>query len=362
MTIFLSPDTDEAAITAAAAGLRDWQQSRQELNVALVYGPVSEEDRLYIDKSPVDQLSITALSRTLGEAGLRFEILNPCEQTFIPRLTAFDVALSNLHGPFGEDGRLQGLLDYLRIPYCGSGVAASAVAADKTLCKRVMSSLGVPTPAWWEWTGGLTEWGDRPVMVKPPLGGSSVGMSLVRDRVDLLGALVDASGPQGHPVLVEEYVSGQAITVGLLELPGDSVLVFPPLLTEVHQADFYDATTKLDQDATGGVTVAAADLPAEARTAVLHYARTLWTGLGLKGSARVDFIVTEDGRVFALEVNSTPGMSAGSNFAVGAGLCGLGHTDIVLALLHEAMARPPYDVPLPTPQFTGFPGQRESVS
>ncbi|MBO1418644.1 ATP-grasp domain-containing protein [Streptomyces sp. FH025] len=365
MTVFLNPETDkadEATVKAAAAGLRDWQQSRQDLNVALVYGPVSEEDRLYIDKSPVDQLSVTALSRTLGEIGLRFEVLNPVDRTFVPRLTAFDVALSNLHGPFGEDGRLQGLLDYLRIPYCGSGVAASAVAADKILCKRVMGSLGVPTPAWQEWTGGTVEWDGHTVMVKPPLGGSSVGMSLVKDRVDLLGALVDASGPQGHPVLVEEYITGQSVTVGLLELPGNAVLIFPPLATEVHQADFYDAATKLDEDATGGVTVAAADLPAEARAAVLEYAKRIWTGLGLKGSARVDFIVTEDSRVFALEVNSTPGMSAGSNFAVGAELCGLSHGDVVLALLHEALVRPPYDVPLPTPHFTGFPGQREFVA
>ncbi|MFJ2775726.1 ATP-grasp domain-containing protein [Kitasatospora sp. NPDC087315] len=362
MTVFLSPDNDEAAVKAAAVGLRDWQQSRQDLNVALVYGPVSEEDRLYIDKSPVDQLSITALSRTLGELGLRFEILNPCEPTFVPRLTGFDAALSNLHGPFGEDGRLQGLLEYLRIPYCGSGVAASAVAADKILCKRVMGSLGVPTPAWWEWTGSAVEWSGQAVMVKPPLGGSSVGMALVREEVDLLGALADASGPQRHPVLIEKYVSGQSVTVGLLELPGDSVLLFPPLFTEVHQADFYDAATKLDEDAAGGVTVAAADLPAEVRAAVLEHAKTLWRGLGLKGSARIDFIITADFQVFALEVNGTPGMSSGSNFAVGAGLCGLSHGDVVLALVHEAMARPPYDVPLPTPHFTGFPGQRESVA
>jgi D-alanine-D-alanine ligase len=129
-------------------------------------------------------------------------------------LVEYDVALSNLHGPYGEDGRLQGLLDYLRVPYCGSGVGASAVAADKILCKRVMLTFGVPTPGWHVWSGGPMTWNGRPVMVKPPFGGSSVGMSVVRDPADLPAALADAAGDEGAPVLVEEYVNGTPMTWG----------------------------------------------------------------------------------------------------------------------------------------------------
>ena len=181
----------------AAQDLRDWRQSRQGLGVALIYGPVSAEDRLYHSKCPVEQRSVTALSEALEEIGARWKVLNPCEPDFIMDLAGYDVALSNLHGPYGEDGRLQGLLDYLRVPYCGSGVAASAVAADKILCKRVMLTLGVPTPGWWVWSGGPVHWNGRPVMVKPPFGGSSVGMSLVRDPADLPGALADAARRRG---------------------------------------------------------------------------------------------------------------------------------------------------------------------
>ncbi|WP_323137135.1 hypothetical protein [Streptomyces sp. NBC_01764] len=93
--------------------------------VALVYGPVSAEDRLYHSKCPTDQRSVTALSEALDRIGARWTVLDPCEPDFITELAGHDVALSNLHGPYGEDGRLQGLLDYLRLPYCGSGVAAS---------------------------------------------------------------------------------------------------------------------------------------------------------------------------------------------------------------------------------------------
>ncbi|MFD9426915.1 MULTISPECIES: ATP-grasp domain-containing protein [unclassified Streptomyces] len=360
MTLFLDAASGEA-VQQTTQALRGWQQGRQGLGVALIYGPVSFEDRLYHSKCPVEKRSVTALAGALEEIGARWKVLDPCEPTFIPELAGYDVALSNLHGPFGEDGRLQGLLDYIRMPYCGSGVAGSAMAADKILCKRVMESLGVPTPSWWVWAGGSADWTGTPVMVKPPFGGSSVGMSLVRDQGALPMALADAARDEGDPVLVEDYIPGMPLTVGLLEMPGGAVLVFPPLATEVTDADFYDADTKLDADSRGTVTVGAADLTPALLAEINGYSKSLWEGMGLRGSARVDFMLTESGRVNALEVNTTPGMSWGSNFAVGAAMVGLGHTDIVLAMLHEALTRPPYDVPLPTPAFAPSTPIREAV-
>jgi D-alanine-D-alanine ligase len=149
-----------------------------------------------------------------------------------PRSDPFDVALPNLHGPFGEDGRVQGLLDYLRVPYCGSGVAASAIAADKILCKRLMEALAVPTPAWRTWPGPATAWPGRPVMVKPRTGGSSVGVSLVGREEDLGDAIIGAESSDLPGVLIEDYVPGLPVTVGVLELPS-GIAVFPPLATHV---------------------------------------------------------------------------------------------------------------------------------
>ncbi|MDQ0605811.1 D-alanine-D-alanine ligase [Streptomyces canus] len=361
MTRFLNPNSD-VELQQTATELREWGRSRQGLRVALIYGPLSAEDRLYHSKCPVEQRSVTTLSTALEEIGTQWNVLDPCESGFIIDLVGYDVALSNLHGPYGEDGRLQGLLDYLRMPYCGSGVAASAVAADKILCKRVMLTLGVPTPGWHVWSGdGPVAWNGRAVMVKPPFGGSSVGMSLVRDPADLPAALAYAASEEGAQVLIEEYVTGTPMTVGLLELPGGSVVIFPPLATEAAGADFYDADTKLDVDARGAVTVRAAELEPEVLDQVTGHAQTLWDGLGLRGSARIDFILTDDGDPYVLEVNSTPGMSRDSNFAVGAAMVGLTHTDVVLAMLHEALADPPYDVSLPTPAFTGTTRAREAV-
>ncbi|MEV5950378.1 ATP-grasp domain-containing protein [Streptomyces sp. NPDC051993] len=361
MTVFLDPGATEA-VQRATGCLRGWRREHQGLKVAVVYGPVSAEDQLYHSKCPVEQRSSTALAESLAAVGVWFKVLDPTEPGFVQELAGYDVALSNLHGPYGEDGRLQGLLDYLRVPYCGSGVAASAVTADKILCKRVMENLGILTPSWRVWSGGPAPWRGGAVMVKPPFGGSSVGMTLVRDQEKFPGALTDASSSENPQVLVEEYVPGTAMTVGLLELPAGEVLVFPPLATEVREAEYYDAETKLDADSKGTVTVSMADLEPAVLATVTGHTKALWEGLGLRGQARVDFMVTSTGEAYALEVNTTPGMSWGSNFVVGAGLCGLSHSDVVLAMLHEALTRPPYDVPLPAPVFARSTSVREAAA
>jgi D-alanine-D-alanine ligase len=350
---------DRAFLTRQIQDLRAWaSRSAGQFTVALVYGGVSAEDQFYIAKSPSEQLSVTALSSALTALGWRFAVLDPCRPEFIADLAGFDVALPNLHGPFGEDGRLQGLLDYLRTPCCGSGVAASAIAADKIVCKQMMNALGIPTPAWRTWPGPAAAWPGHPVMVKPRAGGSSVGMTLARDQHDLPAALALAETGDPPGVLVEDYISGLPVTVGLLELPG-GVLAFPPLATRVDAAEFYDAATKLGAGDGGTVWYDHAALPGPVVAAVTAHALALWDGLGCRGMARADFIVTEPGDVFALEVNTTPGMSHDSNFLTAAGLCGLRPADVVAAILHEALTRPRYDAPLPVPVFATRP-DRES--
>ena len=109
--------SDRAFLASQIRGLRAWaDRAAGQLTIALAYGGVSEEDQFYIAKSPPEQLSVTALSAALTELRMRFTVLDPCRPEFIAALASFDVALPNLHGPFGEDGRLQGLLDYLRTP------------------------------------------------------------------------------------------------------------------------------------------------------------------------------------------------------------------------------------------------------
>lgn len=358
MTTRIIDPTDHDLVSENLETVRGWyQESGEGLAVSLVYGGLSAEDQLYITNSPPEQMSVTALSQALTQIGARFTVLDPCSPTFIQDLTGYDVVLSNLHGPFGEDGRLQGLLDYLRVPYGGSGMAASAVASDKVLCKQVMRGLGVPTPAWQVPTGPEVTWTGQPVMVKPRAGGSSIGMSLVRTEPELLDAIERAMAVDPTVPLVEQYIPGLPVTVGMLELP-DGVLIFPPLATKVRSAEFYDANAKLDADRQGIVICTMAGLPAPVLATLTGHCAILWDGLGCRGIARIDFIVTDEGEPYALEVNTTPGMSRESNFMIAAGLCGIGCTDVVRAILREALCRRRYDVPLPKPVFTSTPGEQ----
>lgn len=240
------------------------------------------------------------------------------------------------------------------MPYCGSGVAASAIAVDKILCKRLMEALAVPTPVWRTWPGPATAWPGRPVMVKPRTGGSSVGMSMVRREEDLGGAIIRAESSDPPGVLIEDHIPGLPVTVGLLELP-DGVVVFPPLATQVHEGEFYDAGAKLDAAGEGTVTCTEAVLPAPVTAALNSYVIKLWDGLGCHGMARFDFIAAGDGTVFALEVNTTPGMSYESNFITAAGLLGLRHADLVIAILREALTRPRYAAPCRCPTSRARP-------
>jgi D-alanine-D-alanine ligase len=339
-----------AQIEAETETLRRWARSLAHLKVAVIYGGLSAEDRLYIAKSPTEQLSITAIADSLLRLGVHFKILDPCDPDFIHSLSTYDVALSNLHGPYGEDGRLQGLMDYLKIAYCGSGVSASAVAADKIRCKWAMNSLGIPTPAHLVWrSGDEVVWPGHAVMVKPSLGGSSVGMSLVHDDRDLPIALADAWETDPSAILIEEYIPGTPVTIGLIEL-SSGVLAFPPFALN-HSGEWVDADDKLDVHGSTGPTVTRAELPISVTEVLIDHSHALWNGLGCQGMARVDFMVTDDREVFALEVNTTPGMSVQSNFMISAASCGLNYDDVVRAILHEALLREPYDVPLPEPLF-----------
>jgi D-alanine-D-alanine ligase len=342
-----------AHLAAQIADARAWADAALGgLSVAVASGPVSVEDQLYLSKSPVEQLSVTAITQTLAELGARYEVLDPCRPSFIRDAARFDVVLPSMHGPFGEDGRLQGLLDYLRVPCCGSGVAAAAIAADKIFCKRIMESLAIPTPPWRTWPGAAAAWPGRPVMVKSRTCGSSIGMSLVRREEDLSDAIGPAESGDRPGVLIEDHVPGLPVTVGVLELPGGPV-VLPPLAIEVAAADFYDAEAKLDAAGAGTATCTEAALPAPVLAALNSAVMKLWNGLGCHGLARADFIVAGDGSAFMLELNITPGMSRESNFLTAAGLLGLSHADILAAILREAVTRQRYDAPLPAPDFSG---------
>jgi len=209
-----------------------------------------------------------------------------------------------LHGPGGEDGVVQGLLEWLKIPYTGSGILASALAMDKVASKRAFESAGLPTAAWRciSKADAMTRSPLRlPVAVKPPDQGSAIGISIVRSPREWSGAL-KTGFRYGPTVLVESFLKGPEITIGML---GDEAL---PIVEIVAQAGaFYDFKSKY---APGGSRHI---LPARISAAHARQSRQMAIKacqiLGIRGAARVDLIVDHQLGPCLLEVNTIPGMT-----------------------------------------------------
>ena len=218
-----------------------------------------------------------------------------------------NLVFNALHGRFGEDGTIQGVLDWLGIPYTHSGLLASALAMDKTLAKRVFESAGLRCPAGHLVHRGAVEAGDvmaRPYVVKPNNEGSSVGVHIVREGGNAL-PFAGIDWPFGNHVLVEPYIPGRELTVGVM---GDR----PLAVTELRpRQGFYDYTAKYTEGRTEHLIPAPIhpSIYEEALEAALAAHRVL----GCRGVTRADFRYDdtkgEPGRLFLLEVNTQPGMT-----------------------------------------------------
>lgn len=229
----------------------------------------------------------------------------------LPALLAdADVAVvwNALHGTFGEDGAVQGLLACLGIACTGSGILASALAMDKVASKRIFESHGLPTPAWRIIPRGV-DWAPiadgfpLPMVVKPANEGSSVGVTIVHSPVDLPGAVELARQYHG-PTLLEAYIAGTEIQVGILD---DAILGGIEVRPKVA---FYDYQAKYKRDDTEYIMPATISAEALARSE--QFALDAYRSLDCAGYARVDLRVDTDERVFVLEVNTLPGMTSHS--------------------------------------------------
>ncbi len=236
--------------------------------------------------------------------------------TSLPELLAdakAGVVWNALHGTFGEDGAVQGLCSCLGIPCTGSGILASALAMDKVMSKRVFESNAIPTPRWRllphdgpadgsDAAAELASW-PLPCVIKPANEGSSVGVSVVEDRSQLAAAVAAARRFHG-PVIVEDYIAGTEVFVGILN---DRVLGS----VEVKPATkFYDYEAKYKR--TDTKYLLPPELSADIVTHCERHALASYRALGCSGHARPDLRITTTGEIFVLEVNTLPGMTATS--------------------------------------------------
>lgn len=211
-----------------------------------------------------------------------------------------------LHGACGEDGRVQAAFDLLGIAYTGSGYLGSAIAMDKDVTKRLVAEHGVLTPGWEilsyheEEIPALTERLALPCVVKVLRGGSSLGVSIVRGREELERALRESLG-YDSTVMIEEYIQGREFTCGVLE---DRAL---PTVEIIPQLEFYNYESKYQPGATLEICPGRLDAETEAR--IGQVALQVHRILGLAVYSRADFILTDDGKLYFLEINTLPGMT-----------------------------------------------------
>ena len=300
------------------------------LKVAVVMGGPSAERDVSIESGTGVMRALTALghdARSLDFDGRFVDAM---------REIAPDVVFNALHGRGGEDGTVQGILDWMGLPYTGSGVAGCAIAMDKHLTKKLLAAEGLPTPAWdtFDLTGGtlplLPGSLNLPLVAKPRASGSSAGVSIVRTHEAWTKAMIDASA-RTPEIVAEEFVPGREFSCGVL---GEEAL---PVVEIVSADEFYSYDAKYKPGGSRHLIPAPIDPDLTARLQTL--ALSVHRLVGLRDYSRTDFIVTATGRPTILEVNALPGMTPTSLLPDEAAHAGISYEALVDRLLQYALAR-----------------------
>jgi D-alanine-D-alanine ligase len=282
--------------------------------------------------------TLTGASRDEGSVAETLPV--PAESGTLEALGVVDVVLPILHGPFGEDGTVQGLLELADVPYIGAGVAASALAMDKDLFKKVMHDSGIPVAE-----HRAIRLGDAienpfgyPVFVKPARLGSSVGISKVHAEEELEPA-VELAFRHDEKVLVEEFVAGTEVEVGVLGNRVPPPIASLPGQIDTLEHEWYDYSSKYDE---GGMELIVPPPGLSQETIELLQRRAVesFVASECEGLARVDFFVREsDGEVVLNELNTMPGFTATSVWARLFEASGLGYVEALDRLVELALER-----------------------
>jgi len=252
---------------------------------------------------------------------------------------SIDAALIILHGPFGEDGTVQGLLDLLDIPYQGAGVLGSAAAMNKLTAKRLYDHAGVPTPSYHAFflnekidNEMIMESLNLPVVVKPACAGSSVGMTIVKDKKEIEDA-VRSAFEHDDTIIVEKYIKGVELTCGVL---GNDDLEALPVIEIIPGKghEFFDYKAKYTAGETEEICPARIDEHTTKK--VQKLAMRAHKALFLKGYSRTDFILSHN-ELQVLETNTIPGMTATSLYPQSARVGGYTFTELLDKLIELAM-------------------------
>lgn len=258
-----------------------------------------------------------------------------------PDVNNIDIVFLALHGGAGENGTIQALLDLAGIKYTGSGMAASAIAMNKEITKRLMTTEDIPTPEWLLFrykteadepamVEAIRRKFQYPIIVKPNDGGSTVGLTKVKAEKELVPAL-RLCAKEGPGILVESFIPGRELTVAVLD--GEPL----PLVEIRPRNELYDYQAKYTKGMSEYIAPAPVDRVFAER--MQQDAVKLFNVIGASGLARIDFILTEDGRHFCLEINTLPGMTNLSLAPMAAKVAGIDFSTLVERIMNSAISK-----------------------
>ena len=293
---------------------------------ALFDAPVPEAWKKVSRQAP-NLKKIKAERQWQSESYFGVGVLELCQQA--------DIVFLALHGSCGEDGRVQATLEAFGIPFTGANYLSSAIAMAKDLTKRLVAPLGIHTPQWKRvtYTQGdipaLVTDTALPVVVKPLMGGSSIGVSIAHDPAELTAALEQCLDMGSSTVVLEQYVSGREIQVGYLV---DRAL---PSIEIIPKSGFYDYENKYQPGAAEEITPA--PIPPEWEARLAQDTKTVFDALGLSVYSRADFIVDESGTPWFLEINTLPGMTPTSLVPQEAAVAGISYDELCETIVNVSM-------------------------
>ncbi len=294
----------------------------QDKRIAIIMGGWSQEREISLETGK-------AVRKALIEEGINVLAIDVDRKEFTTKLKEekIDYVFIALHGTFGEDGTVQAILELMELPYSGSGVLCSALAMNKVFSKCFFSFNNIPTPEY-----KVVKKGDilqepdlkLPVIVKPSMQGSAVGVTKVFETKDLYVAL-NRAFQYGSEVLIEKYIQGKEISVGIL---GEMIL---PVIEIVPKGDFYDYEAKYVPGMSSHILPAALDKTTYNQAQ--QYAKKVYSGFNCRGAVRVDMMVDDKNEIYVLEVNTIPGMTPTSLLPEAAKAAGINFNQLVLKII-----------------------------
>lgn len=298
------------------------------MKVGVIMGGVSSEKKVsimtgeemiaHLDKSKYEVVAIKLNEDNTSE--------------LMEKMRDIDIALLALHGKFGEDGTIQGVLETMGVPYTGSGILSSSICMDKNISKKILRYEGIETPDWLYLSNinelqfdELDKMG-YPLVVKPNSGGSSVGVKIVYDKNSLLTS-VEEVFKWDSEIIIEKYIKGEEITCSIL----DGELL--PIISIRHTAQFFDYKAKYEDAATIEEIV---ELPPAIHERVTEAAKACYSALKCSVYARIDMMI-KDGIPYVMEINTLPGMTKNSLLPKSASSAGITYTKLLDMIIETSL-------------------------